>query len=120
MNQNKKDPDVLSSLTPEQYRVTQENGAERPFDNPYWDNDEAGLYVDIVSGEPLFLLQSINLKAAVDGRASRNPSIRKAYPSQSMILMGWCEQKFDRSKLTVILVMCLMTVQLSLAASGIA
>jgi len=62
-----------------------------------------------------FLLPSINLKAAVDGRASRNPSIRKAYPSQSMILMGWCEQKFDRSKLTVILVMCLMTVQLSLA-----
>jgi len=54
MNQNKKDPNVLSSLTPEQYRVTQENGTERPFDNPYWDNDEAGLYVDIVSGEPLF------------------------------------------------------------------
>jgi peptide-methionine (R)-S-oxide reductase len=54
MNQNKKDPDVLSSLTSEQYRVTQENGTERPFDNPYWDNDEAGLYVDIVSGEPLF------------------------------------------------------------------
>jgi peptide-methionine (R)-S-oxide reductase len=54
MNQNKKDSDVLSSLTPEQYRVTQENGTERPFDNPYWDNDEPGLYVDIVSGEPLF------------------------------------------------------------------
>jgi len=54
MNQDMKDPDVLSSLTPEQYHVTQESGTERPFDNSYWDNDAPGLYVDIVSGEPLF------------------------------------------------------------------
>ena len=41
-------------LTPEQYRVTQENGTERPFDNEYWNQNDAGIYVDIVSGEPLF------------------------------------------------------------------
>jgi len=41
-------------LTPLQYRVTRENGTEPPFDNIYWDNDEQGIYVDIVSGEPLF------------------------------------------------------------------
>lgn len=49
-----KNPDALSCLTPEQYRVTQEDGTERPFSNEYWDNHEAGLYVDVVSGEPLF------------------------------------------------------------------
>lgn len=41
-------------LTELQYRVTQENGTERPFNNRYWDNKEKGIYVDVVSGEPLF------------------------------------------------------------------
>jgi len=41
-------------LTPLQYRVTQENGTERPFNNTYWNNHDTGIYVDIVSGEPLF------------------------------------------------------------------
>jgi methionine-R-sulfoxide reductase len=41
-------------LTPEQYNVTQEEGTEPPFHNEYWDNKHAGIYVDIVSGEPLF------------------------------------------------------------------
>jgi peptide methionine sulfoxide reductase msrA/msrB len=41
-------------LTPLQYRVTQENGTERPFQNEYWNNKKEGIYVDIVSGEPLF------------------------------------------------------------------
>ncbi len=45
---------LRSTLTAEQYHVTQENGTERPFANPYWDNKEEGIYVDIVSGEPLF------------------------------------------------------------------
>ena len=41
-------------LTPIQYKVTQKDGTEKPFDNEYWDNKEAGIYVDVVSGEPLF------------------------------------------------------------------
>jgi peptide-methionine (R)-S-oxide reductase len=44
----------IDHLTPEQRRVTQENGTETPFRNEYWDNHEAGIYVDVVSGEPLF------------------------------------------------------------------
>jgi len=44
----------LDKLTPLQYKVTQEEGTEPPFKNEYWDNHEAGIYVDIVSGEPLF------------------------------------------------------------------
>ncbi len=49
-----KDLERISGLTPEQYHVTQESGTEPAFANPYWDHKDAGLYVDIVSGEPLF------------------------------------------------------------------
>jgi methionine-R-sulfoxide reductase len=44
----------LKKLTPEQYHVTQQCGTEPPFQNEYWDNHRAGIYVDVVSGEPLF------------------------------------------------------------------
>ncbi|MEA1921567.1 MAG: peptide-methionine (R)-S-oxide reductase MsrB [Pseudomonadota bacterium] len=46
--------DIKKMLTPLQFQVTQEEATESPFDNPYWDNKKAGIYVDIVSGEPLF------------------------------------------------------------------
>ncbi|MCD6224658.1 MAG: peptide-methionine (R)-S-oxide reductase MsrB [Deltaproteobacteria bacterium] len=46
--------EIKNKLTPLQYRVTQENGTERPFQNEYWNNKQAGIYVDIVSGDPLF------------------------------------------------------------------
>lgn len=45
---------AVDSLTPEQRRVTQESGTERPFTGEYNDNKEPGIYVDVVSGEPLF------------------------------------------------------------------
>ena len=45
---------LKDKLTPLQYKVTQENGTERAFNNEYWDNKKEGIYVDIVSGEPLF------------------------------------------------------------------
>ncbi|MGB0798567.1 MAG: peptide-methionine (R)-S-oxide reductase MsrB [Planktomarina sp.] len=49
-----KTQDALAKLTPEEFRVTQESGTERPYTGKYDDHFEAGLYVDIVSGEPLF------------------------------------------------------------------
>jgi len=49
-----KNPAAVDALTPEQYHVTQKNGTERPFTGEYWDNKEPGIYVDVVSGEPLF------------------------------------------------------------------
>jgi peptide-methionine (R)-S-oxide reductase len=49
-----KNPAAIDALSPEQYTVTQKNGTERPFAGEYWDNHEPGIYVDVVSGEPLF------------------------------------------------------------------
>jgi len=49
-----KDAELKKTLTPIQYQVTQHEGTEAPFRNEYWDNKKAGLYVDVVSGEPLF------------------------------------------------------------------
>jgi len=48
------DDELSRKLTPLQYRVTQKEGTEPPFRNEYWNNHEAGIYVDVVSGEPLF------------------------------------------------------------------
>jgi peptide methionine sulfoxide reductase msrA/msrB len=48
------DEELKQTLSPLQYKVTQEGGTEQPFHNEYWDNHEEGIYVDIVSGEPLF------------------------------------------------------------------
>lgn len=54
MAKYEKNPDVIATLSPEQFRVTQENGTERPGTGEYLDNKAPGIYVDIVSGEPLF------------------------------------------------------------------
>jgi methionine-R-sulfoxide reductase len=48
------DAQLKKELTPIQYAVTQHEGTETPFRNEYWDNHEPGIYVDVVSGEPLF------------------------------------------------------------------
>ena len=50
----RKTPEALGRLTPAQYRVTQEDGTEPAFRNEYWNNHEPGIYVDVVSGQPLF------------------------------------------------------------------
>jgi peptide-methionine (R)-S-oxide reductase len=50
----RKDPEAIARLTREQYQVTQHDATEPAFRNEFWDNHEPGLYVDVVSGEPLF------------------------------------------------------------------
>jgi peptide-methionine (R)-S-oxide reductase len=50
----RKDPEKISQLSSRQYSVTQKAATEPAFDNEFWDSKEAGIYVDIVSGEPLF------------------------------------------------------------------
>jgi methionine-R-sulfoxide reductase len=79
MPQYNKNPEALSRLSPEQYRVTQKDGTERPFQNEYWDNHEPGIYVDVVSGEPLF--------ASVDKFESGSgwPSFTKPIESDNVV-----------------------------------
>ncbi|WP_374022236.1 peptide-methionine (R)-S-oxide reductase MsrB [Mycobacterium sp. HNNTM2301] len=50
----RKNPAAVDALSPEQYHVTQESGTEVPFTGEYWNNHEPGIYVDVISGEPLF------------------------------------------------------------------
>lgn len=50
----RKDLETISQLTPTQYQITQEGATEPAFANEFWDKKEAGIYVDVVSGEPLF------------------------------------------------------------------
>lgn len=50
----RKTPEALARLTPQQFHITQEEGTEPAFRNEYWNNHEPGIYVDIVSGQPLF------------------------------------------------------------------
>ena len=82
-----KNPAAVGALSPEQYHVTQKNGTERPFTGEYWDNHEPGIYVDVVSGEPLF--------ASVDKFDSGTgwPSFTKPIESANVI------EKRDRSLL---------------------
>jgi peptide-methionine (R)-S-oxide reductase len=54
MSTYEKNAEAVALLSPEQFRVTQQGGTEPAFANAFWDHDEPGIYVDIVSGEPLF------------------------------------------------------------------
>lgn len=74
------DQKLRNELTPEQYEVTQQCGTEPPFNNKYWDNKKEGIYVDIVSGEPLF--------SSVDKFDSRSgwPSFTKPINDNSITL----------------------------------
>lgn len=58
MNEYRKSPEAIARLTEEQYRVTQEGATERPGTGEYLNNKQSGIYVDIVSGEPLFASSS--------------------------------------------------------------
>jgi|TARA_R110002126_G_scaffold175960_1_gene324552 peptide methionine sulfoxide reductase msrA/msrB len=80
----------LDKLTPLQYKVTQESATERPFDNPYWDNKREGIYVDVVSGEPLF--------SSKDKYASGTgwPSFTQVLDEQAIVL------KKDRSYFVIV------------------
>ncbi|WP_240702954.1 peptide-methionine (R)-S-oxide reductase MsrB [Cohnella luojiensis] len=75
---NKKEK--LKALTKLQYNVTQNGADEPPFNNEYWDNEEEGIYVDIVSGEPLF-----SSKDKYDARTGW-PSFTKPLDSNSVVL----------------------------------
>jgi len=71
--------ELRKTLSPLQYRVTRENGTEPAFKNEYWDNDKEGIYVDVVSGEPLF--SSTDKFRSGTGR----PSFSKALEPENIV-----------------------------------
>src|SRR3954469_1310225 len=79
------DAELRQTLTPLQYEVTQHEGTERPFQNAYWDNHQDGIYVDVISGEPLF--------SSVDKYDSQTgwPSFTRPLEAQNV------KEKTDRS-----------------------
>jgi peptide-methionine (R)-S-oxide reductase len=88
-----KNPAAVGALSPEQYHVTQKNGTERPFTGEYWDNHEPGIYVDVVSGEPLFA--SVDKFDSGTGWPSFTRPIREPNGSANVI------EKRDRSLLMI-------------------
>jgi peptide-methionine (R)-S-oxide reductase len=87
-----KNPAVVGALNPEQYRVTQENGTERPFTGEYSANKESGIYVDVVSGEPLF--------ASVDKFESGTgwPSFTKPIDAENIVEKRDCSHSMVRTE----------------------
>ena len=69
MTSYRKTEDAVAALTPEQYRVTQENATERPGSGALLHTKDAGIYVDIVSGEPLFASADIRANCSDGGHA---------------------------------------------------
>ena len=97
----KKSHEAIALLSPEEFWVTQENGTERPGTGKLLYNKEPGIYVDIVSGEPLFL--SDDKYESGCGWPSL-PNLLKNLLSQKFLIhpMVWSEQKYDQLMETVI------------------
>ena len=74
------DTELRTRLKEEQYRVTRENGTEPAFQNDYWNNEKAGLYVDVITGDPLFC--SVDKFDAQNGR----PNFSKPLPTAKLVL----------------------------------
>lgn len=85
--------ELKKKLTPLQFKVTQENATEKPFENAYWDNKREGIYVDIVSGEPLF--------SSLDKFDSRTgwPSFSRPLEPKNITLTGTSKNKEDKTLL---------------------
>lgn len=93
-----KPPDEVlkSRLTPLQYKVTQHEGTERPFNNIYWNNREEGIYVDIVSGEPLFS-SSDKFKSGTGWPSFTRPLVNEHIVEKSDTML-WMRRTEVRSK----------------------
>ncbi|AFY01040.1 peptide-methionine (R)-S-oxide reductase MsrB [Bdellovibrio bacteriovorus] len=87
------DAELKKSLTPMQYQCTQQSATEKPFDNAYWNNKREGIYVDIVSGEPLF--------SSTDKYDSGTgwPSFTKPIDDSSLVTKPDYEMSVERTEL---------------------
>jgi methionine-R-sulfoxide reductase len=90
------DAELKQRLTPEQYKVTQHEGTERAFSNEYWDNHADGIYVDVVSGEPLF--SSLDKYDSGTGWPSFTKPLEPANITTKSDRKLWMERNEVRSK----------------------
>jgi methionine-R-sulfoxide reductase len=90
------DAELKQRLTPEQYKVTQHEGTERAFSNEYWDNHADGIYVDVVSGEPLF--SSLDKYDSGTGWPSFTKPLEAANITTKSDRKLWMERNEVRSK----------------------
>ena len=88
------DDELKKLLSPEEYAVTQNSQTERAFSNRYWDKFESGIYVDVATGEPLFL-RKINLNRVVVGQVLPSLSVQMLRPTRKTSLIIWSEQKSE-------------------------
>ena len=103
------DEELRKKLTPEQYRITQMCGTEPAFHNAYWNEHRAGIYVDIVTGEPLF--SSLDKFDSGSGWPSFTKPIEKVHVTEKTDrTSGWSERKFAPRKATPISAIFLTTV----------
>lgn len=93
------DQSLKEALSPEAYEVTQNSMTERAFAGEYWDQFEPGIYVDITTGEPLFL-HLINLTPDVDGLLFQSPLIRTRSVSIKIPATVWSGQKCAAGRAT--------------------
>lgn len=101
---------LKKELNPIQYEVTQNNGTEPPFRNEYWNETRDGIYVDLVSGKPLF--SSLDKYDAGCGWPSFTKPIEdEEVVEKPTLAILWCEQRFEVNQQTPIWAMYLMTVQ---------
>ncbi|VHL93193.1 bifunctional methionine sulfoxide reductase A/B [Streptococcus pyogenes] len=75
--------EIKAKLSADEYRVTQKNETEKAFSNRYWDSFDAGIYVDVVTGEP-FSLQKTNLNQVVVGQVLAAPSAQMLFVTRKI------------------------------------
>ena len=92
--QKPSDDELKKLLSPEEYAVTQNGQTERAFSNRYWDKFEAGLYVDVATGEPLFSSKD-KFDRAVVGQVLPSLSVQMLRPTRKTSLIIWSEQKSE-------------------------
>src|SRR5205807_2770146 len=102
------DAELQRQLTKDQYHVTREGGTETAFHNAYWDNHQPGIYVDVITGEPLFS-SLINSIAARAGPVSPSRSRKTAWLKNGIPLLEWNAPRRAQNRAIRISVMCSAT-----------
>lgn len=101
--------EIKESLTDLQFQVTQQNGTERPFDNEYWEHRQRGIYVDLITGEPLFV-STDKFDSSCGWPSFTKPIAEEVLVERRITVTGWYGRKCAAGWGTATWAMCLTTV----------